>query len=129
MITPCRDYRPNELLDAYEEEGIDEVDEADITMEERLAARRQADRELNKRDRRENRGGFPGALNGKSHPAISAILNAISCGMVTESRGAYAESDSDDSDHRPARRRRVEAAQADDASEGQVCRCGAQHAT
>ena len=40
-----------------------------------------------------------------------------------------AESDSDDSDHRPARRRRIEAAQADDASEGQVCGCGAQHAT
>lgn len=87
-----RDYRPNEVLDAYEAEGIDETSNVDMTMEEQLEARRRAERELNKRDRRENRGGFPGALN---------------------------ESDSDDSDHRPARRRRVEAAQADDMSEGQ----------
>ena len=35
-----------------------------------------------------------------------------------------AESDSDDSDQRPTRRRRVDIAQADDMSEGQVC---AQH--
>ena len=63
------------MLDAYEEEGIDEeVDEADVTMEERLAARRQADRELNKRDRRENRGGFPGALNGEARAASAAVL-------------------------------------------------------
>ena len=54
------------MLDAYEEEGIDEApDMVDMTMEEQLAARRRAERELNKRDRRENRGGFPGALNGE----------------------------------------------------------------
>ena len=81
ILTPCRDYRPNEMLDAYEEEGIDEVDEADITMEERLAARRQADRELNKRDRRENRGGFPGALNGESHWPLSPSFATVSTQM------------------------------------------------
>ena len=70
------------MLDAYEEEGIDEVDEADVTMEERLAARRQADRELNKRDRRENRGGLPGALNGKSHAASVAVLSILYCGST-----------------------------------------------
>ncbi len=60
-----RDYRPNEVLDAYEEEGIDEAPEAeDITLEEQLAARARAERELNKRDRRENRHGLPGALEG-----------------------------------------------------------------
>ena len=60
-----RDYRANELLDAYEEEGIDEAPEAeDITLEEQLAARARAERELNKRDRRENRHGLPGALEG-----------------------------------------------------------------
>lgn len=114
------------MLDAYEEEGIDEVEEADITMEERLAARRQADRELNKRDRRENRGGFPGALNGKSHVASVAVLSILFSGMILHMCGTCAESDSEESDHRPARRRRIEAAQADDASEGQVC--DAQHA-
>lgn len=117
------------MLDAYEEEGIDEVDERDITMEERLAARRQADRELNKRDRRENRGGFPGALNGESHAASIDVLSMLFCGIIFNECGTCAESDSEDSDHRPARRRRIEAAQADDASEGQVCGCGAQHAT
>ncbi|KAL0036084.1 hypothetical protein WJX79_002039 [Trebouxia sp. C0005] len=89
-----RDYRPNEVLDAYEEEGIDEAPEAeDVTLEEQLAARARAERELNKRDRRENRRGLPGALE---------------------------ESDSDESDRRPARRRRVEAAQADDMDDDEV---------
>ena len=61
----CRDYRPNEVLDAYEEEGIDEAPDAeDVTLEEQLAARARAERELNKRDRRENRRGLPGALEG-----------------------------------------------------------------
>lgn len=60
-----RDYRPNEVLDAYEEEGIDEAPDAeDVTLEEQLAARARAERELNKRDRRENRRGLPGALEG-----------------------------------------------------------------
>lgn len=68
--TSCRDYRPNEVLDAYEAEGIDETSNVDMTMEEQLEARRRAERELNKRDRRENRGGFPGALNGKSCTAL-----------------------------------------------------------
>ncbi|KAL0055666.1 hypothetical protein WJX82_002980 [Trebouxia sp. C0006] len=89
-----RDYRPNDVLDAYEEEGIDEAPEAeDVTLEEQLAARARAERELNKRDRRENRRGLPGALE---------------------------ESDSDESDRRPARRRRVEAAQADDMDDDEV---------
>ena len=61
----CRDYRPNEVLDAYEEEGIDEAPDMDVTMEEQLAARQRAERELNKRDRHQNRGGLPGALNGE----------------------------------------------------------------
>ncbi len=68
LTGPClthRDYRPNEVLDAYEEEGIDEAPEAeDVTLEEQLAARARAERELNKRDRRENRRGLPGALEG-----------------------------------------------------------------
>ena len=68
LTAPClthRDYRPNEVLDAYEEEGIDEAPEAeDATLEEQLAARARAERELNKRDRRENRRGLPGALEG-----------------------------------------------------------------
>ena len=63
-----RDYRPNEVLDAYEEEGIDEAPDAeDVTLEEQLAARARAERELNKRDRRENRRGLPGALEGGPH--------------------------------------------------------------
>ena len=65
LSAACRDYRSNEVLDAYEAEGIDEAPDIDMTVEEQLEARQRAERELNKRDRRENRGGFPGALNGK----------------------------------------------------------------
>ena len=61
---PCRDYRPNEVLDAYEDEGSDEELDMDVTLEEQLAAQSLAERELNKRDRRENRG-FLRALNGE----------------------------------------------------------------
>ena len=67
-----RDYRPNEVLDAYEAEGIDEAPEIeDVTLEEQLAARARAERELNKRDRRENRHGLPGALEGTSFQSQS----------------------------------------------------------
>lgn len=130
ILTPCRDYRPNDVLDAYEEEGIDEApDMDDMTMEEQLAARRRAERELNKRDRRENRGGLPGALNGEH--VIAQILIPACHAWVTlfTACNTCTGSDSDDSDQRPARRRRVEAAQADDMSEGQVCGCDAWYAT
>lgn len=127
--TPCRDYRPNEVLDAYEEEGIDEAPEMDdMTMEEQLAARRRAERELNKRDRRENRGGFPGALHGE-HVMAQTSIPACYAWVTLFTACVCTGSDSDDSDHRPARRRRVEAAQADDMSEGQVCGCDAWHST
>ena len=57
------------------------------------------------------------------------VLSTLCFRHRTQCMLACAESDSDDSDHRPARRRRVEAAQADNASEGQVCACDAWHAT
>ena len=65
----CRDYRANELLDRYEAEGIDEATDEmqDMTVEARMEARAAAERELNKRERRENRRGLPGALEGFHH--------------------------------------------------------------
>ena len=70
-----RDYRANDLLDAYEAEGIDEAPELeDMTLEEREEARRRAEREMNKRDRRENRRGLPGALEGVKQIADSDML-------------------------------------------------------
>lgn len=73
VISICRDYRANDILDAYEAEGIDEGPELeDMTLEEQLEARARAERELNKRDRRENRRGFPGALEGACLPGPHA---------------------------------------------------------
>ena len=70
-----RDYRANDLLDAYEAEGIDEAPELeDMTLEEREEARHRAEREMNKRDRRENRRGLPGALEGVKQIADSDML-------------------------------------------------------
>ena len=121
-----RDYRPNEVLDAYEADGIDEAPEQqDITVEEQLEARARAERELNKRDRRENRHGLPGALEGKEgrqpDHQIHVLLFTIVALLQQCPYHATAESDSDESDRRPARRRRVEAAQADDMDEDEVC--------
>ena len=73
-----RDYRANDLLDAYEAEGIDEAPELeDMTLEEREEARRRAEREMNKRDRRENTRGLPGALEGVNQIADSDMLLSV----------------------------------------------------
>lgn len=67
-----RDYRANDILDAYEAEGIDEaLDLEDMTLEEQLDAKARAERELNKRDRRAGRRDLPGALEGQSRSTHS----------------------------------------------------------
>jgi Mini-chromosome maintenance protein 2 len=64
------DYRPMEHLDRYENVGIDEDFEEDLTEEEALAARRAAELDLARRDAREGRLAgrrrLPAALDGGS---------------------------------------------------------------
>jgi hypothetical protein len=64
---PRRDYRANSQLDGYEEEGLDEDPEEVLDLDDLLAARRAADRELTRRDRQRGvrgRAGLPAALAG-----------------------------------------------------------------
>lgn len=67
----CRDYRAMEGLDEYEAEGLDDEAEVEggLTYEEVQANRLRAEREMARRDAREdaNRAKrLPGALEGKS---------------------------------------------------------------
>ena len=59
--------------------------------------------------------------------ALSPSSASYVCVIVLNACFVCAESDSDDSDHGPARRRRLEAAHADDSSESQVCGRDAWH--
>lgn len=59
------DYRANPLLDRYEEDGLDQDYAGEDDAAAALAARRAAERELDRRDMREGKRGrraLPGAL-------------------------------------------------------------------
>ncbi len=58
------DYRPNERLDNYEADGIDNDVEEELDEDELFAARAAADRELDERQRRAG-GLLPRALEGE----------------------------------------------------------------
>ncbi len=59
----CRDYRPNEALDAYEADGLDQ-EEVEYDEDAEMAARRQAEAELDERDGgRPDGRGLPRALH------------------------------------------------------------------
>jgi hypothetical protein len=53
IIFACfSDYKPNEQLDRYDDVGIDDEDQGDVRYEDRM----NAEREMNKRDRMQNKG-------------------------------------------------------------------------
>lgn len=75
----CRDYRTKSGLDEYEEEGLDQEFQDQMGYEERMAARRRAEAEMEARETGGGRGRkrMPGALQEGKQPKSCLRVPAL----------------------------------------------------
>ena len=78
----CRDYERIEELDRYEEDGLDNEDQPEVSLSEQLRGRRAAERALHQRDAVEGR------LTGRTRARLPGALLAGTIFRTTQELAA-----------------------------------------